>query len=138
MIQVFGRIYLISEFHRTCTETSLTSSLIFLSLLCPILFVWRVLLFVENLLKILLFVTYLLKILLSVVLILFFSSHEYDRDFDELNLLDSKPVCVALGCSDFVVAHGRCQLHIDEFFDISALFLFTQEEPLVVIECRSQ
>jgi hypothetical protein len=83
-------------------------------------------------------VTYLLKILLSVVLILFFSSHEYDRDFDELNLLDSKPVCVALGCSDFVVAHGRCQLHIDEFFDISALFLFTQEEPLVVIECRSQ
>jgi hypothetical protein len=47
-------------------------------------------------------------------------SHEH-----ESSLLDSKPVCVASGCFDFVVARGQCQLHIDELFNISALVLLS-------------
>ena len=52
----------------------------------------------------------------------------------ELRLLDLESMYVASGCSDFVVAHGRYQLHIDELFDIPALVLFSQEEPLLVVE----
>jgi hypothetical protein len=60
-------------------------------------------------------------------------SPSYDR---ESRLLDSKSICVALGCSDSVVAHGRCQSHIDELFDISALVLLSQEEPPLVVESQ--
>jgi hypothetical protein len=68
------------------------------------------------------------------VLGLVVSTHEPDRDFNEPSLLDSERVCIAMGYSDVVVTHDWCQLHIDELFDISSLVLFSQEEPLVVIE----
>jgi hypothetical protein len=60
-------------------------------------------------------------------------SPSYDR---ESRLLDSKSVCVASGCSDSVVAHGRYQSHIVELFDISALVLLSQEEPPLVVESQ--
>ena len=52
----------------------------------------------------------------------------------ESRLVDSKSVCIASGCSESVVALGRCRLHIDELFNKLALVLLSQEEPLLVVE----